>query len=78
MISAASQALADNLTKTELESRCLMPEVMRLWDVCGAVALAVARQAVADGAAPAASEDELAHRIAASRWRPAYPEFIDS
>jgi malic enzyme len=78
MISAASQALADNLTKTELESRCLMPEVMRLWDVCGAVALAVARQAVADGVAPAASEDELAHRIAASRWRPAYPEFIDS
>jgi malate dehydrogenase (oxaloacetate-decarboxylating) len=78
MISAAAQALADNLTQGELDERCLMPEVSRLWDICGAVALAVASNAVADGVAPAADDDELADKISAYRWRPAYPEFVDS
>lgn len=77
MISASAQALADSLTDAELDGRTLMPEVSRLWDVCGNVALAVAKQAVEDGVAPAASDDELAANINDYRWRPAYPEFVD-
>lgn len=77
MISASAQALADSLTDAELDGRTLMPEVPRLWDVCGNVALAVAKQAVEDGVAPAASDDELAANIDDYRWRPAYPEFVD-
>ncbi len=53
-----------------------MPEVSRLWDVCGEVASAVARQAIDDGVAKDCDEAELSQRIADYRWQPNYPEII--
>ncbi len=53
-----------------------MPEVSRLWEVCGCVALAVAQQAVADGVATVS--DELEQRIDALRWKPEYPDIIST
>jgi malic enzyme len=53
-----------------------MPEVSRLWDVTGAVALAVGRQAIEDGVADDISEDEYRQRIDDYRWIPEYPEMI--
>jgi malate dehydrogenase (oxaloacetate-decarboxylating) len=76
MINAASTALASALTSDEIAERCLMPEVSRLWDVCGVVALAVARQAIDDGVAKDCDEAELNQRIADYRWHPHYPEII--
>ena len=76
MIGIASTALADALTEKELAERCLMPEIPRLWDVCGAVATAVGRQAVDDGVAVPITDDELARRIADIRWRPEYPRIV--
>ena len=78
MISASSAALAESLSAAELEARCLMPEVSRLWDICGAVALQVACCAVSDGVAPAASKQELQDKIVAARWRPAYPDLVEA
>jgi malate dehydrogenase (oxaloacetate-decarboxylating) len=78
MISASSQALADSLTDDEIADRCLMPEASRLWDICGAVALAVAECAVTDGVAPSADKKELAGKIENYRWEPAYPELVTS
>ena len=78
MISASAQALADSLTDAEIADRCLMPETSRLWEICGAVALAVAECAVADEVAPAASKEELARQIENYRWQPAYPELVTS
>jgi len=78
MISAASCALADSLTKEDLASRYLMPEVSRLWDVSGIVGLAVARQAIADEVATIKNGDSLPELFDAYRWRPAYPEIVEN
>ncbi len=76
MIAASSKALAESLTDDEIESRCLMPEISRLWEVCGQVALAVARQAIEDDVAQFTDADQLETRIAKYRWVPQYPEII--
>jgi len=76
MISASAHALADSLSQDELDSRCLMPEVSRLWDICGDVAISVGLQAIADGAADEISEAEYQQRIDDYRWKPEYPEMI--
>ncbi|MFK7997031.1 MAG: NAD-dependent malic enzyme [Granulosicoccus sp.] len=72
MIAAAGMALGNSLTDNELAEHRLVPDVSRLWDVCGEVAIAVAEQAVADGVAHLT--DKLAERIEDLRWKPAYPE----
>jgi len=76
MISASAHALADCLSDEELSSRCLMPEVSRLWDICGDVAITVGLQAIKDGVADKISEDEYRARIDDYRWIPEYPEMI--
>ena len=77
MISAAANALAASLSDADMASRCLMPEVTRLWDICGEVAVAVASQAVSDGVAPERSKSELTSAVADYRWRPEYPEMVE-
>ena len=76
MISAASCALADSLSPEDLANRCLMPEVSRLWEVSGIVALAVAKQAIEDGVASVDDSDSLPALFDAYRWRPEYPEIV--
>ena len=78
MIAAAATALADSLTSEELSDGCLMPEVSRLWYVCGEVAVAVANQAVKDGVAGKKSSDELQERVDEYRWVPEYPEIVEA
>ena len=53
-----------------------MPEVTRLWDICGDVALAVATQAVLDGVARQKKVGGLEEKIAEYRWKPVYPEIV--
>jgi len=76
MVAAASSALAGSLVDADLEEGRLVPDIGRLWDVCGEVGAAVARQAVSDGVAPPATDAELAERLAAYRWVPRYPRII--
>ncbi len=76
MIAEAATGIADSLTEEEIAAGRLVPSVSRLWEVCGQVALAVARQAVIEGRAPAKSDDELEAAISAFRWKPRYPEII--
>ena len=76
MISAAATALAGSLTDAEISEPCLMPEVTRLWDICGDVALAVATQAVLDGVAGQKDVAGLEEKIAEYRWKPVYPEIV--
>jgi len=76
MISAASQALADCLGDEELAARCLMPEVSRLWDVTGVVAMAVAQCAMNDGVARQMDSKMLQAKLDDYRWVSAYPEFV--
>ena len=76
MIGASSTALAHALEESTIEERCLMPVVDSLWDICGIVGLAVAKQAVADGVATFTDVDALEERLSEYRWKPEYPEIL--
>lgn len=78
MISASASALAASLDQHDISERNLIPDVSRLWEVCGDVALAVAQQAIEDGVSKLADDVDLRQRIDDSRWRPAYPKIVSS
>ena len=75
MIGVSATALAETLSLGDLDHNCLMPEASHLWDICGHVGLAVARQAVEDGVSDA-DEEQLEAMIDAYRWKPRYPEIV--
>lgn len=72
MFVAAAHAVAEAGTGSELASGALYPGLERLREVTPGVARAVARAAIASGAAPKASDAEIDARIAAIRWEPRY------
>ena len=76
MIAASSKALAAALSAEDIRDQCLMPQIAQLWDVCGQVAFAVARQAIDDGVAQHCDVEELENKIARYRWVPEYPEIV--
>jgi malic enzyme len=76
MIAAAANALAESLTDDEIAAQLLVPNIGRLWEVCGEVALEVARQAVTDGVAADDNVEALPARLNDYRWRPHYPEIV--
>ncbi|MEM7431584.1 MAG: NAD-dependent malic enzyme [Pseudomonadota bacterium] len=75
MIAASASALAQSLSEDDIESRSLVPDVSRLWEVCGDVAEAVAQQAIDEGVARADLTDVRA-AIDDLRWVPNYPEIV--
>jgi malate dehydrogenase (oxaloacetate-decarboxylating) len=76
MIGAAANALAKSLSAADIAENSLTPNISRLWEVCGDVALAVAQQAIEDGVAGQTDADSLQERLDEYRWRPAYPEIV--
>jgi malic enzyme len=72
MFTAAAHALAESVLESDLEEGALYPRTPRLREVTIDVAIAVARAAARDGAAPAHDETELRSRIAALQWTPEY------
>ncbi|MGI9271429.1 MAG: NAD-dependent malic enzyme [Woeseiaceae bacterium] len=76
MIAASADALAASLSDADIAENSLVPDIGRMWDVCGAVAMAVAKQAIADGVAAEANLKTVQARLADYRWRPKYPEIV--
>jgi len=77
MIDASSIALAASLSQSDVDERCLKPEISRLWEVCGRVAIAVAEQAVRDGVARnLTASSDIAAEVENYRWRPNYPRIV--
>ncbi len=73
---AAARALAD-LSPTRADKTApLQPPVDQLREVAMAVALAVAKQAQADGVAELCDDATLAARISASVWEPTYRPYV--
>ena len=72
MFMAAARALAELSPCRGEKGEPLLPPVDQLRRVALAIALAVARQAQADGVAEPCSEDEMAERIRARVWAPNY------
>lgn len=76
MISAAATGLADCLEQSDIDSRCLKPRISRLWNICGAVAVAVAKQAIEDGVSSGLAASDVESAINQQRWKPRYPAII--
>jgi malate dehydrogenase (oxaloacetate-decarboxylating) len=76
MFMAAAKALAAMSPTVSDRKGRLLPPVQALREVSAAVAVAVARQAQADGLAAPCSEEELARRIAAHVWEPVYRSYL--
>ncbi|HEU4620409.1 MAG TPA: NAD-dependent malic enzyme [Gammaproteobacteria bacterium] len=74
MTTAASKALAAQVTQEERDEGLLFPAVSRLRAVSERIALAVARQAIEEGVARVQTAD-LERLVAAERWDPDYPEY---
>jgi len=76
MCMAAARALAElSPTRTD-KTAPLLPPVDQLREVAQAVALAVARQAQADGVAEPCDDESLAARIEAHVWEPTYRPYV--
>lgn len=72
MFMAAAKALAELSPAAHNKTGRLLPPVTELRAVSIVVASAVARQAQADGLAPACDEETLGRRIRAQIWEPRY------
>jgi malate dehydrogenase (oxaloacetate-decarboxylating) len=74
MTTAASKALASEVTDEERAAGLLFPSVARLRAVSRLIAVAVARQAVEDGVAEVAAGD-IERGVGETMWEPEYPEY---
>jgi malate dehydrogenase (oxaloacetate-decarboxylating) len=69
---AAASALGDPSPPLSDPGRPLLPAFEDLPEITTRIATAVAIQAVRDGVAPEASDDQLASAVRGSRWTPEY------
>lgn len=72
MLLAAARALAEKSPALSDRNGSLLPSLRDLRAVARHIALAVAKQAQREGAAPPMEHDELTRRIAESQWIPTY------
>ncbi|WOX04137.1 NAD-dependent malic enzyme [Microbulbifer pacificus] len=75
MLMAASNALAENAPVVKDGSGALLPSLSQIREVGKAIAMAVAKQAQADGVAPGICEDKLVKLIEKNFWSPAYRRY---
>jgi malate dehydrogenase (oxaloacetate-decarboxylating) len=73
MFDAAARALGELSPAATNPHASLLPHAAQLRAAAAHIASAVAIAAVTDGVAPAATDDELKHRVGASQWTPHYP-----
>jgi malate dehydrogenase (oxaloacetate-decarboxylating) len=72
MFSAAATAIGSTTANDPSEPLCLLPPLSQAGDVADVVALAVARQAVAEGLAAHRDDDETVRAVAERKWTPHY------
>jgi malate dehydrogenase (oxaloacetate-decarboxylating) len=72
MITAAAVAVGDAATILRDPHGTLLPDRAQLADTARAVAIAVAKAAVADGVAPALTDDQIDQAVDRTRWIPQY------
>ena len=72
MFLVAATTLADQVSAERLNDGALYPRIADLRRISRAIAIAVAREACASGAAPAMSDDAVEAAVDASIWAPDY------
>jgi malate dehydrogenase (oxaloacetate-decarboxylating) len=76
MFMAAAKALAELSPTVKDKDARLLPPVTELRNVSVAVAMAVGRQAQADGLAPKRHDNDLHQNILSRVWEPAYQKYL--
>lgn len=76
MITAASTALAGEVSDGELADGMLYPAVSRLRPVSRVVAAAVMAQAGKECVGQSLTDEEIQARLTAASWSPAYPKYV--
>ena len=72
MLSAAATAIGSTIVRDTSVPRGLLPPLSQIGEVADLVALAVARQAVAEGLAPPHDDDEIVDAVQRTKWTPQY------
>lgn len=72
MFMAAAETLAETAPALLDSGASLLPDVSRIRDVSKLVAFAVAKQAIEDGVALQANDDDIRTSVEATMWEPAY------
>jgi len=78
MITAASTALAGQVSEEELADGMLYPAISRLRPVSRVVAAAVMAQAGEDCVGQRLDEAEIEARLTAASWSPVYPRYVSA
>jgi malate dehydrogenase (oxaloacetate-decarboxylating) len=74
MLSAAATAIGSVAPRDASMPATLLPSLVQVGEVADAVALAVARQAVAEGLAAPIDDTKIVAAVEACKWRPQYRE----
>jgi malate dehydrogenase (oxaloacetate-decarboxylating) len=72
MLSAAATAIGSAVVRDSSVPRGLLPPLSQIGEVADLVALAVARQAVAEGLAAPLDDDEIVEAVRRKKWTPEY------
>ena len=78
MLSAAATAIGSIAPRDLTAPATLLPSLAQVGEVADAVALAVARQAVADGLAEPLDDQQIIAAVDAHKWRPHYRDAHES
>ena len=68
--------MADEVRQEDLDAGALFPPISALRRVTAHIAEAVVRQAHAEGVARAGPGEDVARRVAAAMWEPAYVRLV--
>lgn len=72
MLSAAATAIGSVAPRDPAAALTMLPALAQVGEVADAVAVAVARQAVAEGLAAPLTDDDIVTAVEARKWRPQY------
>jgi malate dehydrogenase (oxaloacetate-decarboxylating) len=77
MLSTAATAIGSVVPRDVDAASTMLPALSQVGEVADAVALAVARQAVAEGLAPPLADVDIVAAVEARKWRPQYRDVTD-
>jgi malate dehydrogenase (oxaloacetate-decarboxylating) len=78
MLSAAATAIGSIAPKDATAPATLLPPLAQVGEVADAVALAVARQAVAEGLGDGLDDERIVEAVQLNKWRPQYRDTRES
>ena len=78
MLSAAATAIGSITPRDAAAPATLLPPLMQVGDVADGVAVAVARQAVAEGLAEQLDDQQILEAVEACKWTPTYEVFAQA